>query len=550
LDLRIYPRYSFYLASETKATFIIDTPVQNITGLPYSNGTFTQDSPSAKVPFVELSVQIRNAQTWDLLAKSAIVQVNSTGTEVEFDLKSMPANLRHPWTVNVVANSPDAIQTYYGGTEVAVLPERNGTGSVARIDNLYGGIQVKSSLTDNKWKSIFPYSFYTSWDWISSTITNSTSTKNLRTFKELGYNIIHPIPPGGTDPFDHTIFEEFLKICDELELYVMYDMRHTYQNATSVSDQLSRLQSHPSLLLYYTADEPDGTSDPLNATKLSYEHIKAVDPYHPVSLVLNCANFYFREYTSGTDIILEDVYPIAINSSFSILHHTVCNDTYGDCGCDNCKVGNAAYPAYVTDAFLDIKDRSKAMYEFQEWIGSHKKKPVWGVPQAFWDQGSYWGRYPTGDEETVMALLRINHGAKGIVAWTYPTSPALEASTSELAKLITNPEITKYILGSRPLENIQVNSNIDALIHASVWLLENSMLLIYVFSGYEQYSNEIYITLPEDFADDTKDGGPGTWKKWYGQDKESWHQYGSNSRVIAKTGASPLEVGVIEFPRR
>lgn len=384
---------------------------------------------------------------------------------------------------------------------------------------------------------------------ISSTITNSSSTKNLRTFKALGYNIIHPIPPGGTDPFDHVIFEEFLKICDELELYVMYDMRHTYQNTTSVSDQLSRLQSHPSLLLYYTADEPDGHGDPLNATRLSYDHIKTVDPYHPVSLVLNCANFYFREYSSGTDIILEDVYPIAVNTSFSTVYNTVCNETYGCCGCDNCKTGNLAYPEYVVDAFLDIKDRSKNMYQYQEWIGSPKKKPVWGVPQAFWDQGSFWGRYPSPEEEAVMALLRINHGAKGIVAWSYPTSPALELATSELAQLVTNPEITKYLLGGRLIENITINNNVDPLIDASAWLLKNSMLLIYVYSGYEKYNKDLYITMPKQFAGDTENGGSKAWKRWYGQEKENWQQHKNNPREIWKLGASPLEVGIIEFPR-
>lgn len=138
--------------------------MQNFTGLPYNNETFTRDSPGKKVPFVELTIQIRNGQTWDVLVKSVTVEVNSAGNEVEFDLKSMPADLEHPWSINVVANSPDAIQTYYGGTEVTVLPDRNDTGSVARIDNLYGGIQVKSALTGNEWKSIFPYSFYTSWD--------------------------------------------------------------------------------------------------------------------------------------------------------------------------------------------------------------------------------------------------------------------------------------------------------------------------------------------------------------------------------------------------
>lgn len=66
-----------------------------------------------------------------------------------------------------------------------------------------------------------------------------------------------------------------------------------------------------SLLLWYTGDEPDGQVDPLNATKLTYDLVKSLDPYHPVSLCLNCLNYHFEEYTLGADIIMSDPYPIA-----------------------------------------------------------------------------------------------------------------------------------------------------------------------------------------------------------------------------------------------
>lgn len=61
----------------------------------------------------------------------------------------------------------------------------------------------------------------------------------------------------------------------------------------------------------------DGTQQPLDSTKNSYDTIKALDPYHPVSLVMNCENYHFEEYTSGADIILTDVYPIGVNTTWS-----------------------------------------------------------------------------------------------------------------------------------------------------------------------------------------------------------------------------------------
>lgn len=72
------------------------------------------------------------------------------------------------------------------------------------------------------------------------------------------------------------------------------------------------------MLLWYTGDEPDGQVDALNATKITYDLVKSLDPYHPVSLCLNCLNYYFEDYTSGADIIMSDPYPIAVNTSWSV----------------------------------------------------------------------------------------------------------------------------------------------------------------------------------------------------------------------------------------
>lgn len=61
----------------------------------------------------------------------------------------------------------------------------------------------------------------------------------------------------------------------------------------------------------------DGHGVPLDATTNSYSQIKKLDPYHPVSLALNCQNYYFKEYTAGADIILTDPYPIGLNNTWS-----------------------------------------------------------------------------------------------------------------------------------------------------------------------------------------------------------------------------------------
>lgn len=67
-----------------------------------------------------------------------------------------------------------------------------------------------------------------------------------------------------------------------------------------------------------TTRDLDGQVDALNAPKRAYDQIKSLDPYHPVSLCLNCDNYYYQDYSSGADIVLSDVYPIGTNTSWSI----------------------------------------------------------------------------------------------------------------------------------------------------------------------------------------------------------------------------------------
>lgn len=70
-------------------------------------------------------------------------------------------------------------------------------------------------------------------------------------------------------------------------------------DADQVTAQVNHIKSRPNLLLWYTGDEPDGTSDPLDATLKASNLITSLDGgdgnggagYHPVSLVLNCQDY-------------------------------------------------------------------------------------------------------------------------------------------------------------------------------------------------------------------------------------------------------------------
>lgn len=542
LQLNVYPRYNFYVEGEKQGSFVVDTRVsdQELYGGVYVNET--RGEGNGTVAFTELVLKIWIGNT--VAVDNLRVPVNATGVEIPFDLDFAKLTGEAGTGVfEIQGSSPDGEQKYQDIARVIVLPKRSDGGSMARLDRLNGGIHVSSSLTNGAWKSVLPMGFYTRWDWISWLIDPdnnpepgdlaSNETKSLKEYKDRGYNLIHPVPPGGWASFDTDLFEKFLTTCDELELYVMYDMRHTYLNLSSISYQLPHLQAHPSLLLYYTGDEPDGWTDPLNGTLIAYNHIKTIDPYHPVSLVLNCYNFYFKEYTSGADIILEDTYNMIKSSTFSPVYNTVCNRTYGDCGCDFCHANDTAYPIFVERPFEDVVERTRRMYQYQQWLGQKETKPVWGVPQWFYDADSFWSRWATRQEAVVLALLRTNHGAMGIVGWIFPTSPEVESVTTDLAKALAREDVTRLLVDGTGQHVTPNPSGQSPSLDVAAWVSGSEILVIIVWPQYEPGGGAI-LELP------TGERSVTDLEVLYGA------QWTADGGTISKEGTVALEVSILK----
>lgn len=184
------------------------------------------------------------------------------------------------------------------------------------------------------------------------------------------------------------------------------------------------LRNRSNIIAWYTGDEPDGAVYALNSTKLAYDLLYEIDGYHPVSLVLNCENYFFEDYgLKGADIIMVDPYPIAMNPKWSKPYNTIVNENYGDSGCDNCN-----------GTFSDITTRIDSARNRARLAGVYREKPAWIVPQAFNDGGQeFWFRVPTGSEgQAVSPILAINHGATGSVAWNSQYSSADLLSVRDL----------------------------------------------------------------------------------------------------------------------
>lgn len=216
-----------------------------------------------------------------------------------------------------------------------------------------------------------------------------------------------------------------------------------------------------------------------------------------MSVTLNCQNYYFKEYTAGADFIMADPYPIAINATFS-KWGTPCNATYGDCGCDNC-AGNVQ----------DVPRRLDALARYERWHGLWPKTKVHN-PQSFHGE-DYWFRDPTQAEEVAMNALALNHAAKSILSWVWPTSDALGAIHGMFSSVVAVAPVRDFIVLGRP-EMIKMKCN--EVLDAAYWKMGDKVLLNVVNGGYEAVNKTIKVPLPKEIQPQSvKDvvWGNGTW---------------------------------------
>ncbi|KAF8994884.1 hypothetical protein BDQ17DRAFT_1366275 [Cyathus striatus] len=361
---------------------------------------------------------------------SGSVPLNATKHALPFSLSALEPRAA---AYDLTCSATFASQTFKATGSLTYLPAKPASiGSVTKMDLRTGALLARpANGKGGAYAPVFPIGFYTQFDnYLAQDLTIPA------TLKSQGFTVVHPIP----DFNNLTALDLVLDKMQDAGLYLMYDMRNTYMNTTSVTAQVNRIKSRPNLLLWYTADEPDGTFDPLDATVKASNLITSLDGgdgaggagYHPVSLVLNCEDFNFNSYTSGTDIVMQDVYMVGNNNTFSAVYGTVCTKDYGVCGCDNC-IGS----------FTDISTR---MDEFKDRLfinGWERTKAVWTVPQGFGNE-TYLARYPTGKEFVVESIVGINHGGLGVVSWDDPTSADIKASASALALAL--PKMKPFIL--------------------------------------------------------------------------------------------------------
>ncbi|KAH9929422.1 uncharacterized protein B0H18DRAFT_1117456 [Fomitopsis serialis] len=418
LAFRCAPAIKPYLASDvgSPAGILIDTFITNSEIAGASAVALPSSGPLGDV-LVTVEIDGR-------VVTSGTVPLNSTKVDLPFSLGGLtPQKSAYDVSCSATYASAEGSQTYQASASLSYLPDPTEGGNVVKLDARTGALLAKpTNNQEGEYETVLPVGFYTAFgDYLA------TNLSTIDEAKAMGFSVIHPIPS-----YDNlTQLQEVITRMEEVGMYLMYDMRWTYQNDTSVAEQVNLVKNSPALLLWYTGDEPDGTSDPLNATGHAYDLIYELDGYHPVSLCLNCFDYYWTEYTSGADIVLQDTYMVSNNVTWSVEWDTPCNATYGDCGCDDC-LGN----------FEDISTRMDN-FAYRLWAtGWDTTKSVWTVPQGF-GGGEYWPRVPTGPEFVVQSVLAINHGGMGVVSWDAPTTDDVWDYASLLAQ--ASPALKEYI---------------------------------------------------------------------------------------------------------
>ena len=146
----------------------------------------------------------------------------------------------------------------------------------------------------------------------------------------------------------------------------------------TIMDKVNTFKGHPAIISWYVNDERG--PEYLPELEAVYKKIREIDKNHPVWSVHWNTNWLVQE-AHTTDIVGVDPYPIDNN------------------------------PITLVSRMADAANKAR--------------KPLWLVPQIFsWrdypgDFRAPTGRPPTRDEMRAMTYLAVNHGAKGLIYYSY-----------------------------------------------------------------------------------------------------------------------------------
>ncbi|KAF9239477.1 hypothetical protein BU15DRAFT_61981 [Melanogaster broomeanus] len=359
LAFRCAPAIRPYLAEDVSspAAVLIDSPVvyyeiANAKPIDLAAGPLSTQT-------LDVTISL-NGKTLD----QRPVPLNATAYELSFSLEDVTPQMA-AYNVSCEATytgSASTSQTFSATTALSFLPNPTNS-SVTKMDLRTGGLLAKPATgLGGAYEPVFPIGFYTMFD--DYLATNLSVIDEL---KEQGFTIIHPVPT-----FDNmTAFNMVVDRMQEVGLYLMYDMRFTYMNTTSVIEQVNSLKNRPNLLLLIPLMQPP--SPTISSTAWT-----VIIP----SAWCSTAKITTGHHTPlALDVVMQDVYMVGNNVTHSNEWNTPCDTTAVQ--------PNSTLPAGYVPAnsgigtYFDISDRVASFKNRLEVMGWERTKAVWTVPQAF-----------------------------------------------------------------------------------------------------------------------------------------------------------------------
>jgi hypothetical protein len=186
----------------------------------------------------------------------------------------------------------------------------------------------------------------------------------------MNYNI-----NGGTDTeiasYLNQLCSRNLKLIFSLKEYI----GHGQADINTITQKVNTFKNHPAVISWYMNDECG--LEYLPELEARYQKVREIDKNHPVWSV-NWRKYVLIGEAHTTDLLGVNPYPI---------------------------------PGAIT-----------LVSEMADWAKEAGRgyRPLWLVPQIFdWSDYGHEGRPPTREEMRAMTYLAINHGAKGLIYYSY-----------------------------------------------------------------------------------------------------------------------------------
>lgn len=177
----------------------------------------------------------------------------------------------------------------------------------------------------------------------------------------------------------------------------------------------------------------------------------------------------------------------------------------------------------------DVSNRLDDLQNYQANLKGQGNKPNWAVIQAFGEQ-DYWASIPSTAEVENMMMLAVNHNAKGISYWIYPSTDEVNVGSGQLGKVFQTGPGIHFLFGANAIKGLPTAG--ETLVDASAWIVGKKMMVGVASGQYVDSSTVISVTLPASASSIDQ--------VLYGA--SDWTVSGN---ILSKDGLKGLEVGVI-----